>query len=149
MYAIDNSGDGKNKILSLQQTFLIALDNFKDNYINYQLNIDNDEYKNIFLKSQSQLQEIMSNLSDLSEETHNKILSNHSNNQHEIEYIKESKETYDVIIDKLNNIGDKNRASNKLVDDYQDMYERQFYKNFQIILGVFVISFLTYKMKNI
>lgn len=145
MASIDNTDDGKNKILSLQQTFLIALDNFEDNYINYQLNIDNDEYKNIFLKSKSQLQEIMSNLSDLSEEMYNSTSSNHSNNQYEIEI----EEPYDVTIDKLNNIGDKNRASNKLVDDYQDMYERQFYKNFQIILGVFVISFLTYKMKNI
>jgi hypothetical protein len=88
MASIDAPDDGKNKILSLQQTFLIALNNFEDNYINYQLNIDNDEYKNIFLKSKSQLQEIMSNLSDLSEEMYNSTSSNHSNNQYEIEYIK-------------------------------------------------------------
>ena len=56
---------------------------------------------------------------------------------------------YDITVDKLNNIGDENRASNILVNDYQDMYERQFYKNFQIICGIFVMSFLTYKIKNI
>lgn len=148
MSIIDNDDEKKN-IMSLKKTFLIALNNFKDNYVNYNLNSDNDEYKNIFLKSKHQLQEINSVLFDLSNQMKYKILSNHSKNQHEIESIKQSEETYNVTINKLINVGDKNRASNKLVDDYQDMYERQFYKNFQIICGVFVISFLTYKMKNI
>ena len=89
------------------------------------------------------------NLFDLTNQMKNKILSNHSNNQNEIKSLEESEKMYDITIDQLNNVGDKNRASNILIDDYQDMYDKQFYNNFQIIIGIFVLSFITYKMKNI
>jgi hypothetical protein len=144
-----NNFNKKNDILSLKKTFSFALNNFKDNYINYKLNSDNDEFKNIFLKSKNQVQEIDSDLVHLSEEIINQILTNDINNENEIKSIEESEEIYDITVNKLNNIGDKNRASNKLINDYEDIYERQFYKNFQIICGVFVMAFLTYKMKNI
>ena len=149
MSSIDNIDNEKNNIMSLKKTFFVALNNFKDNYVNYKLNSDNDEYKNIFLKSKTQLQEINSSLFDLSDKMKYKILSNHLKNQNEIESIKQSEEMYTMTLDKLNNVSDKNRASNTLVDDYQDIYERQFYKNFQIVCGILVLSLLTYKMKNI
>jgi hypothetical protein len=145
----ENENNEKKKILNLKKTFLTALKNFQENYINYNLNIDNDEYKNIFFTSKSQLQELNSNLFKLTSQMKNKILSNYLNNQNEIKSLKESKKTYEVTIDQLNNVGDKNRASNILIDDYQDMYDKQFYQNFQIIIGIFILSFITYKMKNI
>jgi hypothetical protein len=145
----DDENNTKTKILNLKKTFLMALKNFKKNYVNYNLNNDNDEYKNIFLTSKSQLQELNTNLFDLTNQMKNKILSNHSNNQNEIKSLEESEKMYDITIDQLNNVGDKNRASNILIDDYQDMYDKQFYNNFQIIIGIFVLSFITYKMKNI
>ena len=134
----DDENNTKTKILNLKKT-----------YENYNLNNDNDEYKNIFLTSKSQLQELNTNLFDLTNQMKNKILSNHSNNQNEIKSLEESEKMYDITIDQLNNVGDKNRASNILIDDYQDMYDKQFYNNFQIIIGIFVLSFITYKMKNI
>ena len=145
----DDENNTKTKILNLKKTILMALKNFKKNYVNYNLNNDNDEYKNIFLTSKSQLQELNTNLFDLTNQMKNKILSNHSNNQNEIKSLEESEKMYDITIDQLNNVGDKNRASNILIDDYQDMYDKQFYNNFQIIIGIFVLSFITYKMKNI
>jgi hypothetical protein len=145
----ENENNEKKKILNLKKTFLMALKNFQENYINYNLNIDNDEYKNIFFTSKSQLQELNSNLFKLTSQMKNKILSNYLNNQNEIKSLKESKKTYEVTIDQLNNVGDKNRASNILIDDYQDIYDKQFYQNFQIIIGIFILSFITYKMKNI
>jgi hypothetical protein len=145
----DDENNAKTKILNLKKTFLMALKNFKKNYVNYNLNSDNDEYKNIFLTSKSQLQEFNTNLFDLTNQMKNKILSNHSKNQNEIKSLKESEKMYDITIGQLNNVGDKNRASNILIDDYQDMYDKQFYQNFQIIIGIFALSFITYKMKNI
>jgi hypothetical protein len=145
----DNENDAKKHIMDLKKTFFLALKNFKENYVNYNLNNDNDEYKNIFLTSKSQLQELNSNLFNLTTQMKNKILSNHLKNQNEIKSIKESEKIHDITIDQLNNVGDKNRASNILIDDYQDMYDKQFYKNFQIIIGIATLSFITYKMKNI
>lgn len=145
----ENENNKKKKILNLKTTFLMASNNFKENYINYNLNSDNDEYKNIFFTSKSQLQELNKNLFDLTNQMKNKILSNHLKNQNEMKSLKESEEKYDVTIDQLNNVGDKNRASNILIDDYKDMYDKQFYQNFQIIIGIFILSFITYKMKKI
>ena len=144
-----NENDMKEQIINLKKTFLMALKDFKNNYVNYNLNNDVDEYKNIFLTSKSQLQEINSNLYDLTEQMKNKILFNHEKNQNEIKSLSESKEIYNITVNQLKDVGDKNRASNILVDDYDDIYNKQFYINFQIILGVFILSFVTYKMKNI
>lgn len=144
-----NENDMKEQIINLKKTFLMALKDFKNNYVNYNLNNDVDEYKNIFLTSKSQLQEINSNLYDLTEQMKNKILFNHEKNQNEIKSLSESKEIYNITVNQLKDVGDKNRASNILVDDYDDIYNKQFYINFQIILGVFILSFITYKMKNI
>jgi hypothetical protein len=150
MSNIANNENNTNKnILDLKKTFLIALKNFEKNYINYILNNNNDEYKNIFFTSKSQLQELNTNLFNLTNKIKDKILSNHKKNQDEIKLLKESKEMYNVTINQLQNIGDESRASNILIDDYKDMYDKQFYKNFQIIIGIFVLSFITYKMKNI
>ena len=145
----ENENDVKDKIKNLKKSFLLALKDFKQNYVNYNLNKDVDEYKNIFFTSKSQLQELNSHLYDLSEQIKNKILSNHHKNQNEIKSISESNELYNLTIDELNSAKDKSRASNTLTNDYDDMYDRQFYKNFQLILGVIVLSFITYKMKNI
>lgn len=145
----DDENNEKKNILNLKKTFLIALKNFEQNYINYNLNNDNDEYKNIFFTSKSQLQELNTNLFNLTNQIKNKILLNHTKNQDEIRSLKESKEIYNITINQLQNVGDESRASSILIDDYQDMYDKQFYQNFQIIIGVFVLSFITYKMKNI
>jgi hypothetical protein len=145
----ENENDAKEKIINLKKSFLLALNDFKQNYINYNLNDNVDEYQNIFFTSKSQLQELNSNLYDLTEKIKNKILTNHKKNQNEIKSLSESEELYNVTIDELKNASDKSRASNVLNDDYQDMYNEQFYKNFQLILGVIILSFVTYKMKNI
>lgn len=145
----NDENDAKQNIMDLKKTFLIALEKFKENYVNYNLNNNNDEYKNIFLTSKSQLQELNSNLFNLTNQIKNKILLNHTNNENEIKSIKESEKMYDVTIDQLNNVGDEYRASNILIYDYQDIYDKQFYKNFQIIIGITVLSFIIYKMKNI
>lgn len=145
----ENENDMKEKIIDLKKSFLLALKDFKENYINYNLNNDVDEYKSILITSKSQLQEINSQLYDLTEQIKKKILFNHSKNQNELNLLSESKELYDMTTDELQNIKDKNRASNLLVDDYKEMYDKQFYKNFQLILGIVLLSFITYKMKNI
>jgi predicted methyltransferase len=145
----ENENDAKEKIINLKKSFLLALNDFKQNYINYNLNDNVDEYQNIFFTSKSQLQELNSDLYDLTEKIKNKILTNHKKNQNEIKSLSESEELYNVTIDELKNASDKSRASNVLNDDYQDIYNEQFYKNFQLILGVIILSIVTYKMKNI
>jgi hypothetical protein len=145
----ENENNVKEKIIDLKKSFLLALKDFKQNYINYNLNNDVDEYKNIFFTSKYQLQEINSNLYDLTEQIKKKILLNHSKNENELKSLSESKELYNISIDELENVKDKSRASNVLIDDYKEMYNKQFYENFQLVLGIVLLSFITYKMKNI
>ena len=122
---------------------------YKQNYINYYSNNEVDEYKNIYYSSKEQLQEINSKLNDLTEQIKQQIVSNHDNNQKEIQSLTENKKAYDVNVHNLKNTTDTYRASNVLVNDYDDLYNRQFYKNFQILFGICILSFLTYKMKNV
>lgn len=144
-----NENDVKEKIINLKKTFLLALKDFKNNYVNYNLNNDVDEYKNIFFTSKSQLQELNSNLYDLTEQIKNKILLNHERTQNETNSLFESEELLNLTMDEFQSAKDKSRASDTLNVDYQDIYDMQFYKNFQIIFGIIILSFFTYKMKNI
>ena len=141
--------DVEDKILNLKKSFFSALKDYKQNYINYYSNNEVDEYKNIYYSSKEQLQEINSKLNDLTEQIKQQIVSNHDNNQKEIQSLTENKKAYDVNVHNLKNTTDTYRASNVLVNDYDDLYNRQFYKNFQILFGICILSFLTYKMKNV
>lgn len=145
----ENENDIKEKILNLKKSFLMALKDFKKNYVNYKLNEDIDEYKNLFLTSKSQLQEINTNLYDLTEQIKNKIISNYEKNKDERQSLMESKELYDITLDNLENVRDKSRASKLLNNDYREIYNKQFYQNFELIFGMVILSFITYKMKNI
>ena len=148
--------DVEDKILNLKKSFFSALKDYKQNYINYYSNNEVDEYKNIYYSSKEQLQEINSKLKDFKvisklniEQIKQQIVSNHDNNQKEIQSLTENKKAYDVNVHNLKNTTDTYRASNVLVNDYDDLYNRQFYKNFQILFGICILSFLTYKMKNV
>lgn len=145
----ENENDVKEKIINLKKSFLLALKDFKKNYVNYNSNDNVDEYKNIFFTSKHQLQEMNSQLYDLTEQMKKKILFNDTKNQNELKSLSESKKAYNITIDELQNTRDKSRASNLLNDDYKEMYDKQFYENFQLILGIILLSFITYKMKNI
>lgn len=144
-----DKNDMKEKIMDLNKSFLMALKDFKQNYINYNLNPEVDEYQNIFFTSKSQLQELNSHLYDLTEQMKNKIVFNNLKNENEIKSLSDSKEIYNITIDELQNVRDKSRASNILNDDYQDVYDKELYKQFQLIFGIIVLSYVTYKMKNI
>jgi hypothetical protein len=144
----ENDNDVKEKIINLKKSFLLALKDFKKNYVNYNLNDDVDEYKNIFFTSKYQLQEMNSDLYDLTEQMKKKILFNNTTNQNELKSLSESKKAYNTTIDELQNTRDENRASNLLNNDYKEMYDKQFYKNFQLILGIILLSlFFSIKSK--
>jgi hypothetical protein len=145
----ENENNVKNNILNLKKTFFSALDDFKQNYVNYNLYRNVDEYKNIYYANKEQLQELNSKLYDLIEQIKGKISYNHSNNQREIESVAESKKTLNVSMNDLKNISDKHRASGVLIDDYDEIYNKHFYENFQIIIGIGILMAITYKMRNI
>lgn len=144
-----NEHNVKRTILNLKKTFFSALQDFKQNYINYNLYRNVDEYKNIYYTNKEQLQELNSNLYDLIEQIKGKIATNNANNKREIESVSESKQTFDVSIDYLKNISDGYRASGVLIDDYDEIYNQHFYENFQIIIGIVLLLAITYKMRNI
>ncbi len=64
----ENENNVKNNILNLKKTFFSALDDFKQNYVNYNLYRNVDEYKNIYYANKEQLQELNSKLYDLIEQ---------------------------------------------------------------------------------
>ena len=73
-----NENNVKTDILNLKKSFFSALDDFKQNYVNYNLYRNVDEYKNVYYTNKEQLQELNSKLYDLIEQIKKKTL------QHEI-----------------------------------------------------------------
>lgn len=141
--------DSSEKINNLKKSFNFALKDFKKNYVSYNLNPSIETYKNNLYTSKNQLQEINSKIYDLTENIKKGIIDYYEKNQNNIKSLSESKELYELSTDELINLNDKNKASKILNEDYNDIYDKQFYYNLEIFIGILIIIGLTYKLKTI
>lgn len=141
--------DSTDKINNLKKSFIFVLKDFKKNYINYNLNPNIDSYKNNLYTSKGQLQDLNVKLFDLTNNIKKGIINYYETNQDKIKSLHESEELYNLSNDELINLNDKNKASKILYDDYRDNYDKQFYYNLEIFIGILIMIGATIKLKTI
>ena len=120
------------------------LNDFKKYYILYNKDTTNNEYTTLFLNITSNLENVNTNLTLLSNEVQvdiNKI------NKELISLnslIEEEKTTYKNLNSKLGIVEHKNNATTELITDYKQMYEYGYLRNwglfFSIVLAGYTIS---------
>ena len=120
------------------------LSDFKKYYILYNKDTTNNEYTTLFLNITSNLENVNTNLTLLSNEVQadiNKI------NKELISLntlIEEEKTTYKNLNSKLGIVEHKNNATTELITDYKQMYEYGYLRNwglfFSIVLAGYTIS---------
>ncbi len=144
-----NNYDLSEKILGLKKTFSSILKDFKKNYINYNLNPTNDEYRNILDTNKQQLQEINTKLYDLTNNIKNSMIQYYETNKDEIKALSTSKDIYNSSLTELNNLSDTSNATSILNDDYKDTYNKYFFYNLELFIGILIVAGITMKLKQI
>ena len=133
-----------NKLETLKSHMPAILSDFKKYYILYNKDTTNNEYTTLFLNITSNLENVNTNLTLLSNEVQvdiNKI------NKELISLnslIEEEKTTYKNLNSKLGIVEHKNNATTELITDYKQMYEYGYLRNwglfFSIVLAGYTIS---------
>ena len=144
-----NNYDLSEQILGLKKTFSSILKDFKKNYINYNLNPTNDEYRNILDTNKQQLQEINTKLYDLTKNIQKSMIQYYETNRDEIQALSISKDTYNSSLAELNNLNDTSNATSILNDDYKDTYNKYFFYNLELFIGILIVAGITMKLKQV
>jgi hypothetical protein len=145
-YIIKNNNE---KINTLESQFYSALDDYKQTYILYNKNMNNDEYNRLFNVSSIQLDSIIKDAfvfsKDIEKQTYE--LTNYVNNLDT--RIKNNKNINKDFIYKLGQITGSTNGSNILNSNSKELYKYQYISNWTMFLGIFlIINALYYVFKK-
>jgi methyl-accepting chemotaxis protein len=136
------------KIKGIQNSFFSALDDFKKYYVYYNKNPEVAEYQNFFNTSKGQLQELNSDIFVITNNIKNnmtmltaeiKAISNNLNHEKDLNV---------ELLSLIDNIQTTEDGSAIMIDDAKDEYNRQYYKNWELFIGIIVFTGISIKMLN-
>jgi hypothetical protein len=124
------------KVIQMLKIIPNLLEDYEKNYVLYNTFPNNDEYTRIYETSKSNLEKMNSELfllnNNIEKNTNDITLSLLEFNK-KITQLKEQNGKTKI---KLNSIEDKYNGSKILIEDYKEMYNNQYFKNFTILIGV-------------
>ncbi len=128
------------KIESIKTQFFSALDDFKKYYVYYNKNPEVDEFQNYYANSKGQLQTMSKDLflTTNSIDRHIEILDDEMKDI--AVTLEEEKKTNKELTNLFNNLQNTKDGSTILIEDSKEEYNKQYYANWEMILGIFVVS---------
>jgi hypothetical protein len=134
------------KINTTKRQFFSALDDFKKYYVYYNKNPEVDEFQNYYINSKSQLQTMSRDLFL----TTNNIDKNIEILDSEMSSIgvklENEKKLNGELMKVLSSLENTHNGSEILIDDSKDTYNRQYYYNWEIFIGILIVSGLLVKL---
>lgn len=136
------------KINTIQTTFLSALDDFKQYYVFYNTHPEVDEYQNYYANSKSQLQslnkDILTTTNNIDEQI-NVLANDISSLQLKLQ---DEKGLYEQLTNRHAKLQNTQTGAEILIDDSKTQYNIQYYYNWEIIIGVIILSIMLSKAKS-
>ena len=136
------------KLETLQSQLPPILDEFKKYYVFFNKNPEFDEYEQMFQNVKGNLNKINSELFLLSNEVQVNI---NFLNKHFLQLdilIKDAKEKNKKLKKKLNIVENKSNAASEMIDDYREMYETGYLRNWGLLLSTGVVLITISKLFN-
>ena len=128
------------KITNINSQFFSALDDFKKYYVYFNKNPEVNEFQNFYENSKGQLQTISKNLFVVTNDIDSSI-EKLDDKMSSISFkLEDEKNLNKEMIDILTNLQNTQNGSEILIDDSKTKYNEQYYKNIQIIVGIFIVS---------
>ena len=140
----------REKIKILQQQLPSILDDFKKSYVLYNKNPEFDEYKNMFDNMKQNLEHLIS-----------EVFTTTNSNEASIEDINKKMKILNILITeereknrilklKLGIVETKHDGSNIMINNYTDMYNNDYLKNWALFLGIIIsCTILGIKFKKV
>jgi len=134
------------KINTIKSQFFSALDDFKKYYVYYNKNPEVNEFQNYYANSKSQLQGMSRDLFL----TTNNIYKNIEILDKEISAISlqvdDEKKLNKELMELISNLENTQNGSEILIDDSKTKYNEQYLKNWEIFIGIILVSILIGKL---
>jgi hypothetical protein len=128
------------KINSIKTQFFSALDDFKKYYVYFNKNPEVNEFQNFYENSKGQLQTISKNLFVVTNAVDSSIEKLDNKMSSISVQLEDEKKLNKEMMDILTNLQNTQNGSEILIDDSKTKYNEQYYKNIQIIVGIFIVS---------
>jgi hypothetical protein len=136
----------KEKINAIKSQFFSALDDFKKYYVFYNKNPEVDSYQQNYENSKTQLQNLNNQLTQTTCNI-NDIIEKLDLDMKKIEKKLKIERILNIkLTNALNNLETTQNGSEILIDDYKEKYNEQYYKNFQLYVGIILIMFVLAKL---
>ena len=133
---IGQSKSFNEKITNINSQFFSALDDFKKYYVYFNKNPEVNEFQNFYENSKGQLQTISKNLFVVTNDIDSSIVKLDDKMSSISVKLEDEKNLNKEMIDILTT----QNGSEILIDDSKTKYNEQYYKNIQIIVGIFIVS---------
>ena len=137
---IGQSKSFNEKITNINSQFFSALDDFKKYYVYFNKNPEVNEFQNFYENSKGQLQTISKNLFVVTNDIDSSIVKLDDKMSSISVQLEDEKKLNKEMMDILTNLQNTQNGSEILIDDSKTKYNEQYYKNIQIIVGIFIVS---------
>jgi hypothetical protein len=134
------------KIKNIKNRFFSALADFQKYYVFYNKNPEVDEYQNFFINSKGQLQGLNSDMFLVTNNIQTKIKDLDAEMQVTSKKLQAEKELNGELLTLINRIQTTQDGSAIMIDDAKDEYNTQYYKNWELFIGILILLGISIKM---
>jgi len=130
------------KINSIRSQFFSALDDFKKYYVYFNKNPEVNEFQNYYSNSRAQLQTMSQDLSLTTASINQTIKKLYEDISIISEKLENEKELNKELMELVANLDNTHSGSKILIDDSKRLYNKQYYKNIELVFGMIIIIML-------
>jgi len=139
----------EDKIDNIRNQFFSALDDFKKYYVYFNKNPEVNEFQNYYANSKGQLQSMTSELFLTTNNIDKSIDMLNSQMQSVTVKLTDEKKLNIQLKKVLKDLYNTKEGSEELIDDSKEEYNQQYFYNWELIMGIFIVSgLLTYVFKT-
>ena len=138
----------KNKVEIIKSQLPLVLENYKKYFIFFHKNPEVAEYQQFYVQYKSQLEQLNTQLGDI-----NKSIDLNINKLNKLTGVanyelKDKKTEFAELIQNFEHYKQTLDGAEQMIDDYKTLYNKQYYKNVQLLVGIIVTIILIGKLMN-
>lgn len=137
--SLPNPATISSQLISIQEQERAILDDFTKYYILYKQNPSSNEFTQMFSSIKGNVHKIHSQLFTVTNTIQTGITDLNDLMRELNTKIEEEKKANKILILDLNKLNNRNNGASEMVDNYQSMYNLQYFKNFTMILGIILL----------
>jgi uncharacterized protein (DUF342 family) len=130
------------KIDTATSQFISVIDDFKKHYTTFHMHPEVSEYQNYYSDSKEQLKQISKEVASLSKNINTDIDDIFAETIEAKKTLAREKKIYAKQVEQLNRLKNSQNGSDTLVQDSISIYNQKYYKNWEMFLGLVILSVL-------